>query len=634
MEQQHHVVRRQTVELEVPDEMSARRLHEEVSHIQASSLSTVIDRCCSMAADPERVERIAHLSVDLGRLDPQDFERDLVTRLTERLPGAIAAQLEVGRAVARMDGDLARPGTVLIAASSATGVGDGQGIAGLEPDGTATTRPLELLAHFLRTGMLPWWWVQSTRPDLVADAVRGAVATAPLELVVLLRDLMATPMHLSRLVETLDDPDLNELVAFLSPDAAAVIAPSEVVAPLAASSVLDPRSPRRRRSLAWASIVQSALADTRLSATSLIRNSLARLAGTTGTDRTELADGALHAARDMASSPAAITGIEVATRRTGRGETITSPGGTMPLTDPTSGSHDRGSAEVRTDRSPPAGTTDQRIPVDANESADRGDIGTRPPVAADRSERQARSDHDPSRKSAASHEQTRDAGGAPGDLHDRGARTQDEETAMPAPSDGAVEPSRRPEIDVEDAARVSSAPRAVLDSSFGDSDRVEVNSAGLVLLVRFLDRLLDRLELVDRDGFVSTEAQHRAVGLLHFLATGDRTPTEYLTTLDKVLCGMRISDVLEFGEPVTDSEAEECSDLLAAVIEHAGVFGDLSPDGLRGTFLFRRGVLAAEDGLWVLRVAREPYDVVLDRLPWNFEWLAFPRMRAPMRIEW
>ncbi len=161
-----------------------------------------------------------------------------------------------------------------------------------------------------------------------------------------------------------------------------------------------------------------------------------------------------------------------------------------------------------------------------------------------------------------------------------------------------------------------------------------VESSGLVLLWPFLGKLFERLELMVDKRFRDEPALHRAVGLLQYVATEDPTPPEYQVTLCKVLCGMELSEVFDFGPPVSDVEAEECTNLLSAAIEHAAILKKTSIPGFRGTFLLRKGVLGTRDGAWLLRVERQAYDVVLDRFPWLWSWVKLPWMEAPLRVEW
>ena len=175
---------------------------------------------------------------------------------------------------------------------------------------------------------------------------------------------------------------------------------------------------------------------------------------------------------------------------------------------------------------------------------------------------------------------------------------------------------------------------ALEPSGFSDAEAAYVGNAGLVILWPFLGHFFEHLGLMTDKAFHDDDARHRAVGLLQYVATEDPSPPEFLLTLDKVLCGMDVYEVFEFGPPVTEAEAEECANLLAAVIGHAPILGDMSHEGFRGTFLVRKGAFSAEGGSWLLRVERETYDVVLDRFPWSVSWVKLPWMEAPLRVEW
>ena len=173
-----------------------------------------------------------------------------------------------------------------------------------------------------------------------------------------------------------------------------------------------------------------------------------------------------------------------------------------------------------------------------------------------------------------------------------------------------------------------------IDLSFSDSDELYVNNSGLVILWPFLNRFFKHLGLVEEKKFKDEAAVQRAVGLLQYLVSEDASPQEYLLPLNKVLCGMALDEVFDFGPPVTEVEIEECRQLLTLVIEHAPILRNMSVPGFRNTFLLRKGQLSARDGIWRLRVERETYDVVLDRFPWSVSWLRLPWMDFPMHVEW
>jgi hypothetical protein len=178
------------------------------------------------------------------------------------------------------------------------------------------------------------------------------------------------------------------------------------------------------------------------------------------------------------------------------------------------------------------------------------------------------------------------------------------------------------------------ADETSIDLSFSDADELYINNSGLVILWPFLNSFFEQLGLIEEKQFKGGAAAQRAVGLLQYLATEDPFPPEYLLPINKVLCGMDPTMVFDFGPPVTPYEAEECRNLLSAVIVHAPILKDMSLSGLRGTFLLRKGILATRDGTWLLRVERESYDVVLDRFPWPLDWVKLPWMDAALRVEW
>jgi hypothetical protein len=55
---------------------------------------------------------------------------------------------------------------------------------------------------------------------------------------------------------------------------------------------------------------------------------------------------------------------------------------------------------------------------------------------------------------------------------------------------------------------------------------------------------------------------------------------------------------------------------------------------LRESFLIRKGVLSARDGVWLLRVERAEQDAALGRLPWSIGWIKLPWLATPLQVEW
>jgi hypothetical protein len=175
---------------------------------------------------------------------------------------------------------------------------------------------------------------------------------------------------------------------------------------------------------------------------------------------------------------------------------------------------------------------------------------------------------------------------------------------------------------------------SAIDSGFSEADELYIGNAGLVILWPFLSHFFARFDLLDDQQFKDSASQQRAVGLLQLIATGEPAFPEYLLPLNKIICGMELTDIFDFGLPVREFEAEECLDLLGAVIQQAPILNEMSVAGFRNSFLLREGILSSRDGAWLLQVERETYDIVLERFPWSWEWLKLPWMEAPVRVEW
>ena len=152
-----------------------------------------------------------------------------------------------------------------------------------------------------------------------------------------------------------------------------------------------------------------------------------------------------------------------------------------------------------------------------------------------------------------------------------------------------------------------------------------------MLLHPFLPRFFEGLGVASDDRLLDPD---RALSLLHHLATGELTAPEHRLTLGKVLCGLPLD------MPVTDvvldeEEFEETDALLTAVIGHWSALGGTSPDGLRGEFLTRDGLLRRRPGdNWELRVETRASDILLAHLPWGISQVRLPWMRTPLLVEW
>ena len=158
--------------------------------------------------------------------------------------------------------------------------------------------------------------------------------------------------------------------------------------------------------------------------------------------------------------------------------------------------------------------------------------------------------------------------------------------------------------------------------------------AGLVLLHPWLPRLLAGCGVLDDTGR-EIALLPRACALLHALACGNAEPAEHQLPFVKLLLGRPPDEPLTAVLPVLSAtDHEEIGALLAAVREHWTALRGTAVEGLRLSFLQRRGLLEHTDAAWQLRMQGEAFDMLLGLLPWSIGLVRLPWMRDPLVVEW
>ncbi|MEX1827338.1 contractile injection system tape measure protein [Luteibacter sp. CQ10] len=169
------------------------------------------------------------------------------------------------------------------------------------------------------------------------------------------------------------------------------------------------------------------------------------------------------------------------------------------------------------------------------------------------------------------------------------------------------------------------------------SEAIYIANAGLVLLANYAPRLFAMLGLTRDDAFIDMAAQHRAVHCLVYLSDGHAGSEEHEWVLNKMLCGLSMDEPVPPAPPL-DTLVPVLDSLLPAIVAHWRALGQTSPHGLRQTFLRRIGRLVEHEtfdgGHRRLKVQPNPFDVLLDRLPWSYGTIRLPWMKEVLHVEW
>ena len=167
-----------------------------------------------------------------------------------------------------------------------------------------------------------------------------------------------------------------------------------------------------------------------------------------------------------------------------------------------------------------------------------------------------------------------------------------------------------------------------------DEEGIFVQHAGIVLIHPFLSSLFKHLQLVEEGNFTGTQSRQKAIGLLHYIATGTASAQEYELVIPKMLCEWPLQMPVEKDMEINEDALDEADNMLQAAIEQWGILKNTSVEGLRESFLQRRGKLYIKNDVLRLQVETSSIDILLDQLPWSVSMIKLPWMKKILRVEW
>ena len=165
-------------------------------------------------------------------------------------------------------------------------------------------------------------------------------------------------------------------------------------------------------------------------------------------------------------------------------------------------------------------------------------------------------------------------------------------------------------------------------------ESIEVRNAGLVLISSYVPMLFERLGLINDKKFTSEQAHLDAIHYLQFVATGLSNTEESLLPLNKVLCGLALSEPVHDSASIPDEQVKLMEELIEAMIGYWPAIGDCTIDGFRGNWLVRDGLLVELDERWELTIEKRAYDLLIHKSPFSFSIIKYPWMNKPLYVNW
>ncbi|MGD2180621.1 contractile injection system tape measure protein [Lusitaniella coriacea] len=167
-----------------------------------------------------------------------------------------------------------------------------------------------------------------------------------------------------------------------------------------------------------------------------------------------------------------------------------------------------------------------------------------------------------------------------------------------------------------------------------DTEDIYIQNSGLVLLWPFLNRFFETLGLVESSQFIAPQTAYQSVLLLQYLADRSVDTLEHLLPLNKILCGIDLTESVEAHLDISEIDKDECNALLSATIQNWSALKNTSIGGFRQAFLQRSGILRSHHGDWLLQIEHQTHDILLDRLPWSIRVIKLPWMKRVLYTEW
>lgn len=166
------------------------------------------------------------------------------------------------------------------------------------------------------------------------------------------------------------------------------------------------------------------------------------------------------------------------------------------------------------------------------------------------------------------------------------------------------------------------------------NEGISIKNAGIVLLNAYIEILFERLMLTTGKNFISETHQLNAVHYLQYLATGLSNTEEHLLPLNKVLCGVPLTETIPAGIDISEHDILLMEGLLKAFISYWPAIGNSSIEGCRDNWFIRDGQLVELEDKWELTVAKKSYDILIHQAPFSFSIIRHPWMVKPLHVSW
>ncbi|WP_434525618.1 contractile injection system tape measure protein [Photorhabdus asymbiotica] len=162
---------------------------------------------------------------------------------------------------------------------------------------------------------------------------------------------------------------------------------------------------------------------------------------------------------------------------------------------------------------------------------------------------------------------------------------------------------------------------------------LSVSNAGCMILWPLLPTFFTTFGLLDKNKFISLEAQREAICLLDWLIWAEDEIPAWRLTLNKVICGLPVNDNARWRVPEPEQRTI-ISQWLEKIIMQLPAWKKMGASDVRYLFLQRSGELSGLESGIKIHVKPEIYDALLTDWPWPMNMACFSWLSQPLTIMW
>lgn len=197
-----HLIYRQVLDVTFPTKKEATEGQNRLSQIYQQKLPDLLGEVFDELIPDEQYLSLERIELDMGWLDPDNFEDDLKNKLRSQLEDELLKNLQTAHLLQNRDrNQTSSPGSTSKKAASG------------EPKVySQDTRALELFIYFVETGQLPWWADREgiKSPDLLVSTLFQNQSKHELDA---LLKLFRTETYMRRIIHQFSDEVLGSFIA-------------------------------------------------------------------------------------------------------------------------------------------------------------------------------------------------------------------------------------------------------------------------------------------------------------------------------------------------------------------------------------------------------------------------------------